>query len=75
MSTKKVAVFVTFLYKDGMTGSELKVALRQMQLTQRGFAKMIEKREQTVSNWVNEWWPVPKEIELLVEQMRDSSNG
>lgn len=52
-----------------MTGIELRRALGQLDLRQRQFARLIEKQEQTVSDWCRGKWPVPKSVELLVEKM------
>jgi hypothetical protein len=52
-----------------MTGSELRAAIVSLGLKQREFAQMIERREGTVSDWCNDKWPVPREVELLLGKM------
>lgn len=52
-----------------MTGSELRHALIELRLKQTDFAKMLEHRDSTISDWVTDKSPVPRPIELLVAKM------
>jgi DNA-binding transcriptional regulator YiaG len=68
---KNLAVAELSSYIGCMTGTELRAAIRALGLKQNQFAKMIERREGTVSDWCNDKWPVPREVELLLDNMQD----
>lgn len=58
-----------------MTGQELRVALARLSIRQTAFAKIVGKREEAISRWINGKHPVPEWVEWRVQTMLSETSA